>query len=170
MVANVSLRRGIAPADMESLLKWANARGEDFLRQFAGPKWRYPLTVDQVAAEAGSVYSIHADGRFAGIVQLLFRREGRAHIGRFLLDPARTGEGIGAAALMLFCRRLFEDAETRVITLRVYRFNGRAIRCYRKCGFEFDEPDGGGDPWDSLAMTLRRESLSREGETTCPAT
>ena len=163
-MADVGLRRGIAPQDLDVLLNWANSGGEDFLRQFAGPKWRYPLTAEQVEAEAGNIFSFFVGDSFAGIVQLLFKREGRAHIGRFLLDPARTGAGIGTAAQTLFCRKLFEDESIREITLRVYRFNARAVRCYQKCGFAFDSPDGDGDPWDSRAMTLRRECLSREGE------
>lgn len=164
-MADVCLRRGIASRDLDALLAWANSGGEDFLRQFAGPRWRYPLTAEQVEAEADSIFSIHVDGGFAGIIQRLFERDGRAHIGRFLLDPARTGAGIGGIALTLFCRKLFEDEGIEAITLRVYRFNVRAVRCYRKCGFAFDSPDDGGDPWGSLAMTLRRDDLPREGET-----
>ena len=109
------------------------------------------------------------DGAFAGIVQELYRREGRAHIGRVVLDPARRGAGRGARALMLVCRQLFEDEGVDAVTLRVYRFNAPAIRCYQRCGFQITE-DGGGDPWDGLAMALRREDLPREGGSPCPST
>ena len=167
-MAEIRFERGLTPENTRALLGWANAGGEDFLRQFAGPKWRYPLTADQVGAEAGSIFSIYDGDRFAGIVQELYRREGRAHIGRFVLDPARRGSGIGARALTLFCRRLFGEEGVGAVTLRVYRFNDPAIRCYRKCGFEFTEPDGGSDPWDGLGMMLRREDLPREAGSPAP--
>ena len=158
-MADVRVKPGIAPDDLEALLAWANAGGADFLKQFAGPRWRYPLTAEQVGAEAGRFWSIFADGRFAGIVQEISRDAGGVRIGRFALDPAQRGAGIGASALAQLCRRLFEDESVEAVTLRVYRFNAPAIRCYRKCGFAFSEPDNGGDPWDSLEMALRREDL-----------
>jgi len=150
----VEIRRGVSERHMPVLLDWANAGGPDFLKQFAGPKWRYPLTEAQVTAEAGSIFSILADGAFAGIVQALYRRESRAHIGRFLLDPGLRGTGIGERALRRFCAMLFEDEAIDAVSLNVYRFNVPAIRCYAKCGFGPVPEAGEGGPWDSCFMTL----------------
>ena len=138
------------------LLAWANAGGPDFLKQFSGPRWRYPLTRAQLADETG-ICSIFVDGAFAGIVQELYRREGRVHIGRFLLDPKRRGEGIGERALLRFCALLFGDGAVDTVSLNVYRFNAPAIRCYAKCGFGPVPDSGAGDPWDSCPMALCRE-------------
>ena len=153
----VSLRRGLSPADMDVLLGWANAGGQDFLKQFAGPKWEYPLTREQVAAEAGDIWSIYAGDAFAGIVQRLAVTDGRARVGRFLIDPARRGEGIGERALKRFCTELFADGAVRAVVLNVYRFNAGALRCYEKCGFRVTGAYGEGTAWEGCGMELRRE-------------
>ncbi len=152
----VEIRRGLSEEHMPALLDWANTGGPGFLKQFAGPKWRYPLTEAQVMAEVGGIFTIFADGAFAGIVQALYRRENRAHIGRFLLDPGLRGTGIGERALGRFCAMLFENETIDAVSLNVYRFNAPAIRCYAKCGFGPVPESGTGDPWDSCFMTLPR--------------
>lgn len=155
-MGEISLRQGLTAEETEALLRWANAGGADFLRQFAGPKWAYPLTAAQVAAEAASICAILEDGAFAGIVQVLGRQDGTVRIGRFLVDPDRAGRGVGARALRRLCAQLFEDDTVEAVALNVYRFNGRAMRCYRKCGFTVTHTTDRDGPWGRVGMALRR--------------
>ena len=159
-MAGIELRRGLAPGDMPTLLAWANAGGEAFLKRFAGPKWRYPLTQDQVAGEIDAIHSIYVDGAFAGILQQLARHEHSVHLGRFVIDPARTGRGIGGLALRKLCRELFRDAEVDAVTLNVYTDNAPARRCYEKCGFRVKEvyPE-----WGNCRMELLRAEAAARG-------
>ena len=155
----IRLVPGVTERDMPALLAWANAGGPDFLRQFAGPKWAYPLTETQILAEGSDLCSVFEDGAFSGIVQVLLRREGSVRIGRFLLNPERGGRGLGMRTLTRFCAMLFEDGSVDTIQLNVYRFNESARRCYQSCGFEFVDGDAEGDPWDSRPMALTREAF-----------
>ena len=159
-MGEIALRQGLKAEEVETLLRWANAGGEDFLRQFAGPKWRYPLTPAQVAAEAECIFAICEDGAFAGMVQILGREGATVRIGRFLIDPDRTGRGIGTRALRQFCARLFESGDVEAIALNVYRFNGRAVRCYQKCGFAVTHTADDESRWARAAMELRRNHES----------
>ena len=153
-MGEIAVRRGLLPEHIEPLLKWANSGGPDFLRQFAGPRWRYPLTGEQVAAEAGDIWEILDGGAFAGIIQRIFVRDRVAHIGRFLLDPERAGRGIGTAALRRFCEALFEGGEADAVSLNVYLFNARARRCYEKCGFRVTSVNADAKPWPNCRMEL----------------
>lgn len=65
----LEIRKGLSPEAVQTLLVWANSGGEAFLRKFAGPKWRYPLTWEQLEPEVGGIHSIYDDGAFVGIIQ-----------------------------------------------------------------------------------------------------
>lgn len=155
----VKIRRGLARQDATALLAWANGGGEAFLRQFAGPKWRYPLTWAQLEPERDEIYSILVEGEFAGIIQRFPTQPPVARLGRFLIDPARTGRGIGTAALELLCREIFRDGSVESVSLNVYRFNAQALRCYRKCGFAvvntWDD-----EAWPRCEMALNRKTMT----------
>ncbi|MBR2698527.1 MAG: GNAT family N-acetyltransferase [Clostridia bacterium] len=167
-MGEVALRPGLTPGETEALLRWANAGGADFLRQFAGPGWRYPLTAAQVAAEGERVYAVLEDDAFAGIVEVMDRRDGVARVGRFLIDPDRAGRGIGTWALRLLCERLFKAGDVDAVALSVYRFNERALRCYRRCGFAAVRTADEGTPWPRVCMELRWPGPERRAS--CPQT
>ena len=131
----MELRRGLSPDAIPTLLEWANSGGEAFLKRFAGPKWRYPLTREQLEPEVDAIHSIYVDGAFAGIIQQVVRHEHSVHLGRFLIDPDRRGQGLGPQALSLICRELLRDPDMDFISLNVYLDNAPARRCYEKCGF-----------------------------------
>ena len=155
----MELKRGLTPDDMPTVLAWANSGGEAFLRRFAGPKWRYPLTEEQLAAEAGDIFSIHADGAFVGIIQQVARHGRGVHLGRFLIDPARRGQGLGPRALTLLCRELFGNDDIDAISLNVYLDNAPARRCYEKCGFRVTQVN---PEWNNCRMALTRELFKEQ--------
>lgn len=151
----------LLPENMSLLLQWANSGGPAFLKQFAGPKWHYPLTENQLAGEAGTLFSIFEGDSFTGMIQR-FPKDGRVvRIGRFLIDPARTGWGIGGAALRLLCRDIFREADVDAVALNVYLFNARALRCYGNCGFRVDVIH---EEWENCSMKLTREAFEKSSE------
>ena len=114
---NIHIKKGIRQADIKKIVRWTNTRNSEFLRQYAGDKWSFPLSEMQVSEE-----------------------QDRVHIGRFLLNPNKTGKGIGTEALNNFCKILFDEGKIGIITLNVAEFNKSARRCYEKCGFTvYDE-------------------------------
>lgn len=152
-MAVIELRRGLMPGEMPTLLAWANAGGAAFLKRFAGPKWHYPLTREQLAPEIDTIHSIYVDGVFAGILQQVARHERSVHLGRFLIDPNRRGQGLGPRALMRMCRELFEETDIDAVSLNVYLDNAPARRCYEKCGFRVTQVN---PEWNHCRMELTR--------------
>lgn len=132
---NIRIKKGIRQPDIRKIVRWTNARNAEFLRQYAGDKWNFPLSEMQVFSEKDSIYSIMMEQDFIGMIQVLEQEEDTIHIGRFLLNPAKTGKGIGTEVLNNFCKILFEDRKIGAITLNVAEFNKSAQRCYEKCGF-----------------------------------
>lgn len=135
----IDLRNEIGDKDMEAILGWTNLRGPEFLHQYAGNTWEFPLTRKQIYDSMKNTYSIFADGVFVGMIQIMKIVGDNAHIGRFIVDPKKVGLGIGTKALDCFCEYLFENFDLHSITLSVYEFNKGAQQCYKKCGFLVDE-------------------------------
>jgi RimJ/RimL family protein N-acetyltransferase len=53
-----------------------------------------------------------------------------------IVDPAALGMGLGQEAIELCVTHAFEELQLHRISVRVLASNQRAIRCYKKCGFE----------------------------------
>lgn len=104
---NIHIEKGIRQADIKKIVRWTNARNSEFLCQYAGDKWSFPLSETQVSEERDSIYSILRGREFIGMIQVLAQDGNRIHIGRFLLNPDEAGKGIGTAALTSFCKILF---------------------------------------------------------------
>jgi ribosomal protein S18 acetylase RimI-like enzyme len=79
---------------------------------------------------------------------------------QFLADGNQLNRGLGTAMLSRFVESLMQDPEVAEIRVDPLRDNLRAIRCYRKVGFqagtEFTTPDG-----PSLLMTFRRNIFNQ---------
>jgi RimJ/RimL family protein N-acetyltransferase len=67
----------------------------------------------------------------------LDRRDRRAALAIGIEDPAYLGKGYGSEAIRLALRYIFSTGLHR-ISVRVMASNGRAIACYRKCGFQVE--------------------------------
>lgn len=131
---DVEVLAGVDGGGAEALCGWVNARGSAFLEQWAGPALSFPLTRERVAALKG-LHSIRCGGEFAGVVQWMSTDGGEAHIGRFIIDPARTGRGLGRRALKAFLRIVFGDERVSTVSLSVYEDNAGARALYERTGF-----------------------------------
>jgi UDP-4-amino-4,6-dideoxy-N-acetyl-beta-L-altrosamine N-acetyltransferase len=80
------------------------------------------------------------DGTHIGNIELFgFHRTHRwSELGVVLGEKAYWGQGYGSDAIRTLLRFAFEELNLHRVQLRVYEDNERAIRAYRKCGFELE--------------------------------
>ena len=148
-----------------SIVTWNMGKDADFLIQWAGQGYRYPITEEQITARiiasTGAdykIYGIMMNESLIGTFELMNidPKAKRASIGRFLLDPAKTGKAYGTKALRLFTEGVFNETPITTLELTVFDFNKAAIRCYEKAGFvktaEVVRPNG----WVAINMETVR--------------
>lgn len=163
-------------SDFSQIVKWVNQYPKDFIVQWAGTTYEYPLTIEQMNAHYSKginsvesdvfIYKIMADDQFIGSFQLCrFNWEAKeAIVGRFLIgDALNRGKGIGKKALNELVKIGFNQFGLEKIKLNVYEFNKQAIKCYESVGFKkslYREKmylDSNGVWWNNFEMTLRKE-------------
>lgn len=103
-----------------------------------GSQISYPLDYDKIK-ELKNIFSIFNKEKFIGVIQEVRIDKDNIHIGRFFLDPRKTGLGFGTEALKGFVDFIFEDDNIKSISLTVFDFNQNAKKLYEKLGFEVDE-------------------------------
>ena len=135
---NVRLIKGLTDQDAGKICRWTNERGEKYLEQWFGSADDFPLSVEKLKS-LDNVFSIYCLSDFAGIIQRIRIENENAHIGRFVVDPEKTGKGIGEQALSALVALIFEDAAIKSISLSVFDYNPAAKRLYEKCGFQVIE-------------------------------
>ena len=132
---DISFEKGISKNNALLLCEWSNKMGREFQEQWMGAKISYPLSYQKIKA-LENTFSIFTEGQFIGMIQKVRIDKDNIHIGRFVLDPERTGSGFGTAALRKFMDFIFEDTDIKSISLSVFDFNQNAKRVYEKLGFE----------------------------------
>ena len=135
---DIKVSEGLNRKNAEKVCNWTNKYGEKFLRQWAGPALTFPLTVEEINKQH-NLYSIFLSDEFVGMIQKIRVEEGNVHIGRFLINPEKTGAGIGGYALSEFTNMIFLDTSINSISLAVLSDNEKARRLYEKYGFEVYE-------------------------------
>ncbi len=120
-------------------------KNEDFMVQFAGSIFNFPITHQQLHAylnhENRKVYSIiyKDDKQVIGHIEIdridLVHRSAR--ISRFLIgDEDNRSKGVGRQALEKAKDIVFNDLSINRLELVVLEGNQSAIRCYENCGFK----------------------------------
>ena len=150
--------RPLEEKNARRIVEWCAGREESFLRQWAGRGYAFPITAEQICdrLRAGAlIFEADRDGAMVGTIEIISREGDSADVGRFLVDPALTGKGLGAEilrALMAHCRNALSLSE---LSLCVFDFNAPAYRCYVKCGFS---PTGSvlrENGWRAITMQAR---------------
>ncbi len=146
MITLVPLRE----KNIEKIVAWNQDKGADFLRQWAGLGYHYPLSVRQVTTRLTlskrknadyAIFEVILDNTLMiGTMELLDidRKTLRATMGRFLLCDEYRGRGYGTntvRAMFRVAKNLYHIEELR---LNVYEYNIPAQRCYEKAGFVFE--------------------------------
>ncbi|KNY25911.1 GNAT family N-acetyltransferase [Pseudobacteroides cellulosolvens] len=136
--------------DFGHIVKWFETNNEDFLVQWAGPTYQYPLTVQQMEEHYKNGFNgadsdtylykiIETDSNeFIGSIQLckIDKVNLCAVVGRFIIGvEGMRGKGFGKSALNGLVRIGFEDFGLKKLHLKVFDRNENAIKCYQKVGF-----------------------------------
>lgn len=134
----IRIEKGINKNNIELLCGWSNEQGSVFQEQWMGTQVSYPLTYEKIE-KVENKFSIFNEEEFIGMIQEVRIEEDNIHIGRFVLNPQKTGLGFGTEALKEFIDFIFKDKNIRSISLTVFDFNKNAKQLYDKLGFVVDE-------------------------------
>jgi len=97
----IRFEKGVNKDNIALLCQWSNERGAEFQEQWMGSQVPYPLTYDEIE-KLGNKFSIFNEEEFIGMIQEIRIEEDNIHIGRFVLNPQKTGLGFGTEALKEF--------------------------------------------------------------------
>ncbi|MCL2352156.1 MAG: GNAT family N-acetyltransferase [Firmicutes bacterium] len=134
-----------APRDIRPLLEWNDGLGPDFLTQWAGFGYSYPLTRGQVTDKLDAqgaakylVFALRAEKRTVGTLELNFLNvpAGCATLCRFLIAPEQRLRGLGAKALRAAEAYARERLGLDTLLLKVFEYNRIAVSCYKRAGFD----------------------------------
>lgn len=145
------------PNNAHLIADWCKCKDEDFLRQWAGNGYSYPLTEQQICdrlADGAEIYEAHLDDKMIGTIEVISRnkQEHTALIGRFVLDQTIVQKGLGTKMLLAFLEYCKEMLGIREVTLFVFDFNFAAHRCYQKCGFVEEGIEERPNGWKAIRM------------------
>ena len=129
--------------DIPELLDWMKDSDAEFLIQFAGSKYRFPLDekqlLDTLSDKSILVFKAidETTGAIIGHCQIMKvdLPNQSATIGRVLIKPDNRGLGYGYAMLKELINYAKSVLKLTQLNLRVFDFNQSAIRCYLKLGF-----------------------------------
>ena len=172
----------IEKEDLKKLIEWNLSKSADYLLQWAGTAYNYPLTIEQVENYFMNnvkndnsnifVYKILLvdTGEIIGTIELRETDKDNkiGKICRFLIgDESTRGKGIGTKALKEAIRIGFEDMKFEKIRLVVFDFNHNAIKCYENVGFtkeKFIESarKSSTGSWNLYEMAIARDEWEKE--------
>ncbi len=133
--------RAMEREDIPLCLRWFN---DPEVRQYLS--MYMPLSVDeeerwferQLERQDARVFAIETvEGVHIGNIGLhdLDWKNRNAELGVVIGEKAYWGLGYGSDAIRTLLRFAFDEMNLHRVHLRVFDFNERAIRCYRRCGF-----------------------------------
>lgn len=77
------------------------------------------------------------DGKLIGYLTIReIKKIRKASTLGLVLDPNYMNNGYGTESLLAFLEYYFETLNMKKLILQVAKFNKRAIKCYKKCGFK----------------------------------
>jgi RimJ/RimL family protein N-acetyltransferase len=150
--------------NIKRILQWNDGQSADFLQQWAGRGYTYPLTTEQVERKlrcGDRIYEADFNGNIIGSIEIMeiVQETNIAQIGRYILNPKETGKGHGTEILRVFSRYCFENLGLTGLRLSVFDFNKNACRCYEKAGFIKDGETKRPNGWIAIEMKLLPQFL-----------
>jgi len=148
------------PAHLETLKSWFPDKQS--VRRWGGPLFRHPFThatflEDMRWAEVPAYSLLDEENGLIGFGQY-YEREGRCHLARLVIDPARRGKGIGRYFIRGLMQIGMSDLGAEECSLFVMNSNRGAIRCYTSLHF-VHTPYPTDDPvYDNIAFMLYKRS------------
>jgi RimJ/RimL family protein N-acetyltransferase len=136
--------RALEHDDLPHFVRWIN---DPEVRRFM--IMRYPLSMAEeeqwwegrLQRHNDHIFAIEAeDGTHIGNIGLhdIQRENRRAVLGIVIGEKSYWGRGYGTDAIRAMLRWVFGYLNLNRVTLNVFSYNRRAIRCYRKCGFRHE--------------------------------
>ena len=157
--------------DYQKLISWVES--PEFLLQWAGSIFQYPLTVEQLdnyrsnmlkVKPTRKIYSVfesesnnHVGHIELGTIDLI---NNSARMGRVLIGDKNTkGKGYGKEIVKAVLKVGFEELKLHRIDLGVFDFNKAAIKCYESVGFTHEGVSResrkmGSEYWNLLQMGI----------------
>ncbi len=159
--------------DIQRLIDWVpNA---DFLLQWSGPKYTFPLDATQLNATlemtrvdrpAHYMFKAIQEGTTIGHIELMAVNhvEKSAILGRILIGSKQhRGQGWGKMMIEHALHFAFDDLMLKKIDLGVFAFNKSAIQCYQEIGFKkyksIPSPDN--PEWTLHRMNLNQDEWQK---------
>jgi len=154
--------------DVDILVKWShNSEYNRLANSVPSQIWNAKLEHDWIEKELdrGYYFTIRMtdDDRVVGELELdgidPVARNGWVGIG--IGAPEDWGKGYGGEALQLLCSFAFAELNLNRLSLNVFAYNTRALRCYARLGFieegrERESIRRDGQRWDVIYMGLLR--------------
>ena len=131
----IRFEENVSTENAQLVCQWSNSLGKSFQEQWVGIMIPFPLTI-QALQELEGIFSIFDGQEFVGLIQKIRLEDRNLHIGRFLINPQKQGQGLGSQALRKFVSLVFENGDIDSISLNVFEANQRAQNLYQKEGFE----------------------------------
>ena len=137
--------------DYDELIGWSGDL--PFLMQWAGPMFRYPLTIEQLVAYTQGANDIQTSDRLNFRVVLSSTNQGIGHISIGSIDKENRsariskvivgesefrGKGVGKAIIEAVLAICFETLNLHRVALGVFDFNTPALSTYKHAGFSID--------------------------------
>jgi RimJ/RimL family protein N-acetyltransferase len=139
------LLRPFQRSDFARLIEWAES--PEFLFQWAGPLFTYPLDTAQLerywltatgTPPTRRIYTALAGegGPAVGHIELsnIDRRHRSATLSRVLIGPQWRGQGLGQQMVTRLLAIGFEELHLHRMDLYVFDFNHAAVACYERAG------------------------------------
>ena len=147
----------LKPQNAGAIVNWCKDKDEDFLRQWAGNGYAYPLTEEQICSrlsDGAGIYEAHLDDKMIGTIEIINmdQENNSALIGRFVLDQLLTQKGLGSKMLLAFLQYCKEKLCISEVALYVFDFNMAARKCYQKCGFMDEGCEERPNGWKAIRM------------------
>lgn len=149
--------------DALPIVQWNEGKNADFLQQWSGQGYEFPITEQQIIdrlkkseSSGFKIFKIELDETMIGTVELIETDETAksAYIGRFLINPDLAGKGYGTKAMQKFLEMLFQEMHLESAQLTVFDFNKSAMRCYEKVGFKTIRQTLRPNGWVALRMEI----------------
>ena len=164
--------------EYDKLISWIKSK--EFIVQWAGPIFEYPLTEEQLnnyrngmltnppMRKIYSVFKTETDEHIGHIeLNNIDRQNNAAKICRVLIGEQYTGKGYGKEIVKAIIKIGFEELELHRIDLGVFDFNTSAVKCYESVGFVHE---GGSrearkvdnEYWNLLQMSMLKKEYEKK--------
>ena len=148
-------------SDCQFIIDCNRGKDEDFLHQWAGPSYSFPITIDQIQRRLKDrvytkFFTAILDEEIIGTVELGFinYKKKECKICRFLIDEKFRNKGYGAEIAKIIIDYGFNELNMNKILLHVSSSNIGAKKCYEKVGFTVKETRTNRKGVNALIMEL----------------